>query len=116
MQVKPNMISNDVPRGGRDPLIVSESGFWGLITNSRKPAVEPVKYWIRSDVLPAIRKTGVYNNLTGIPLYNYEHDVAAVNYWAQHGPQPRVALPCGRERAGAMYARKGSGRNSVTAM
>lgn len=37
-QVSPNIVSTDIaPRGGRDPLVVTESGLFGLIMTSRKP-------------------------------------------------------------------------------
>lgn len=39
---------------------VNESGMYGLIFGSRKPAAKRFKKWIVSEVLPSIRKTGKY--------------------------------------------------------
>ena len=42
-------------------LTVSESGLYELIFNSRKPEAKAFKRWVRTDVLPSIRKTGAYS-------------------------------------------------------
>jgi prophage antirepressor-like protein len=41
--------------------IISESGLYGLITNSRKEEAKSFQRWVRKDVLPSIRKTGSYS-------------------------------------------------------
>lgn len=45
---------------GRPSLIISESGLYGLIAQSRKPTAKDFNRWVRKDVLPAIRKDGAY--------------------------------------------------------
>lgn len=55
-----NPYSIGVAPGGRDPLIISEPGLYGLIIKSRKPEAQAFKRWIKHDVLPAIRKDGAY--------------------------------------------------------
>ncbi len=40
--------------------IISESGFYTLVLRSRKPIAKPFRLWVTSEVLPAIRKTGIY--------------------------------------------------------
>ncbi len=40
--------------------ILTESGFYSCIINSRKPMAKPFKKWVTSEVLPSIRKTGSY--------------------------------------------------------
>lgn len=58
---KSNISSSDVGQsGGRDPLIISESGLYALILRSRKPEAREFKRWVTHEVLPAIRKTGGY--------------------------------------------------------
>jgi prophage antirepressor-like protein len=57
--MNPNTIG--VPSGGRDMLIVSESGLYSLIFKSRKPEAKAFSKWVRSEVLPSIRKTGSYS-------------------------------------------------------
>lgn len=46
--------------GGHNPLIVSESGLYHLTLKSRKPVAKPFQRWVTHEVLPAIRKTGMY--------------------------------------------------------
>lgn len=41
--------------------IVSEPGLYALIQQSRKPEAKPFKRWVNHDVLPSIRKHGVYS-------------------------------------------------------
>lgn len=40
--------------------IVSESGLYSLILQSRKPEAKAFKKWVTSEVLPSIRKYGYY--------------------------------------------------------
>lgn len=58
-EVNPNTIG--VARnGGHDWLIVSEAGLYGLILKSRKPEARAFKRWVTHEVLPSIRRHGVY--------------------------------------------------------
>ncbi|MGE4555561.1 MAG: Bro-N domain-containing protein [Desulfovibrionaceae bacterium] len=41
-------------------FIISESGLYSLTLRSRKPQAKAFKKWITKEVLPQIRKTGVY--------------------------------------------------------
>ena len=45
---------------GAAPLIVSEAGMYSLILRSRKPEAKRFKRWVTHDVLPSIRKHGIY--------------------------------------------------------
>ena len=47
--------------GNQELLIVSESGLYSLVLGSRKPEAKVFKRWITHEVIPAIRKTGVYS-------------------------------------------------------
>ena len=40
--------------------IISEPGFYDLISVSRKPEAKAFKYWVSHEVLPSIRKQGLY--------------------------------------------------------
>lgn len=58
-------LSNDysidiAQNGGKSPLIISESGLYGLVLKSRKPEAKEFKRWITHEVLPSIRKHGAY--------------------------------------------------------
>ncbi len=46
--------------GQRGAHLINESGLYALIIASRLPAAKKFKRWVTSEVLPAIRKTGVY--------------------------------------------------------
>lgn len=56
-RVPSTIISND---GGPSRLVVNESGLYELILGSRKPEAKAFKRWIKRDVLPSIRKNGMY--------------------------------------------------------
>lgn len=49
---------SDMP--GQPPELVSESGLYKLIIQSRKPEAREFKNWVTGTVLPAIRKDGAY--------------------------------------------------------
>lgn len=51
----------DTLGGKQDVLMVNESGMYGLIGKSRKPAAKRFNKWVRSEVLPSIAKTGRYS-------------------------------------------------------
>lgn len=59
-------------------MIVSESGLYALVMNSRKPEARSFRKWVTSVVLPTIRKDGAYmtNEKAPAVLANPE---AAVN-------------------------------------
>lgn len=48
------------PGGMQDAVIVSESGLYKLVLRSNRPEALAFRNWVTKDVLPAIRKTGVY--------------------------------------------------------
>ena len=45
---------------GRNVTIINESGLYSLILSSKLPKAKEFKHWVTSEVLPAIRKHGVY--------------------------------------------------------
>lgn len=48
------------PGGAQQMVIVNEAGLYKLIFTSRKPEAEKFTEWVTSDVLPTIRKHGIY--------------------------------------------------------
>lgn len=62
---------------GRDqnPILINESGLYSLIFASKKPSAKKFKKWVTSEVLPSIRKTGMY--ATDYLLDNPEVAIAA---------------------------------------
>lgn len=53
---------NSIPTLGgiQDLLIVSESGLYSLVLGSRKPEAKAFKRWVTHEVIPSIRKYGMY--------------------------------------------------------
>ncbi|MGJ0393046.1 MAG: BRO-N domain-containing protein [Methylocystis sp.] len=47
--------------GDQQMSIISESGLYALIFTSRKPEARVFRKWVTAEVLPALRKTGVYD-------------------------------------------------------
>ena len=54
-------VTNRYTLGGRqDITVINESGLYSLILSSKLPKAKKFKRWVTSEVLPAIRKTGMY--------------------------------------------------------
>lgn len=54
--------------GGRQEVtIINESGLYSLTFSSRKDEAKRFRKWVTSEVLPAIRKTGGYNQAQHVP-------------------------------------------------
>lgn len=55
------LISNEgITRGNPNMTVVNEAGLYTLILSSRKPEAKTFKRWITHDVIPSIRKHGIY--------------------------------------------------------
>ena len=50
----------DTPGGKQEIVFINESGLYSLILSSKMPKARQFKRWVTADVLPAIRKHGVY--------------------------------------------------------
>lgn len=48
------------PGGKQDLQIINESGLYSLIMSSKLPKAKEFKHWVTSEVLPSIRKNGMY--------------------------------------------------------
>lgn len=57
------MSKMDTPSGEQEMLIINESGLYSLILSSKMPKAKAFKHWVTSEVLPAIRKNGVYETV-----------------------------------------------------
>lgn len=51
---------SDGKRGNPNQTIINESGLYSLILGSKLPTAKKFKKWVTSDVLPSIRKHGMY--------------------------------------------------------
>lgn len=50
----------------QNPIIINESGLYSLILSSKLPKAKEFKHWVTSEVLPSIRKHGLYATDTTI--------------------------------------------------
>lgn len=48
------------PGGEQNMVIINESGLYDLVLSSKLPTARKFRHWVTSDVLPNIRKHGVY--------------------------------------------------------
>lgn len=48
------------PGGNQEMSIINEPGLYSLVLGSRKPQAKAFKRWITHDVIPSIRKHGMY--------------------------------------------------------
>jgi len=46
--------------GAQSHNVVNEPGLYSMVLGSRKPEAKAFKRWITHDVIPTIRKTGMY--------------------------------------------------------
>ena len=53
-------ISISTPGGQQEMSIINEPGLYTLVLGSRKPEAKAFKRWVTHDVLPALRKHGMY--------------------------------------------------------
>ena len=49
------------PSGTQGMTIINESGLYSLVLSSRLPGAKKFRQWVTSEVLPSIRRTGVYS-------------------------------------------------------
>lgn len=50
------------PGGNQQLSVINESGLYTLILTSRKPEAKKFKKWVTNEVLPSIRRTGMYQH------------------------------------------------------
>lgn len=58
--VTPHRVRASIPSLHHRSVIISESGLYKLVMRSDKPAARKFQDWVTRDVLPAIRKDGMY--------------------------------------------------------
>lgn len=54
--------SIQTPGGEQQMTVVDESGLYALVLKSRKPDAKRFRKWLTSEVVPSIRKNGIYLN------------------------------------------------------
>lgn len=80
------------PSGDQEMLVIDESGLYSAILRSRKPEAKPFRKWVTKEVLPAIRKAGVYHAKPVTPLRVYSTLIGGVTTLAVDGRELWEAL------------------------
>ena len=83
--------------GGKQRMaIINEPGLYSLVITSRKPEAKAFKRWITHEVIPAIRKHGVYITDEKLKLFA-EHpellDALMKSLYAAHAENLRLPYP-----------------------
>ena len=86
--------------------LVSESGLYDLIMQSRKPEAKAFKRWVTHEVLPSIRKTGKYDARPTVPSYMLESEEERAIAWAEEHRQARLALEAKEREIKSLQAQK----------
>jgi len=86
----------DTLGGSQDMTMISESGLYALIMRSNKPEAKSFRKWVTSEVLPAIRKTGMY-----VP----QHVMDRISVLEQMVLELRDALPVQNQKISFRTAR-----------
>ena len=86
--------------------LVSESGLYDLIMQSRKPEAKAFKRWVTHEVIPSIRKTGKYEAHPTIPSYMLESEEERAIAWAEEHRQARLALEAKEREIKSLQAQK----------
>jgi prophage antirepressor-like protein len=60
-QDEQELVSVKTGSGAKHAIYVTESGLFALVLTSRKPEAKPFRKWVTSEVLPEIRRTGLYS-------------------------------------------------------
>lgn len=100
--------------------LVSESGLYDLIMQSRKPEAKAFKRWVTHEVLPSIRKTGSYS-VKGqeVTLPNFCNPAEAARAWAdlyeknQAAEKRAITAEAERDEAIRTKAQIGSSREAT---
>ena len=57
------VVKHDTLSGSTKTALINESGLYSLILSSKMPKAKAFKHWVTGEVLPAIRKNGVYESV-----------------------------------------------------
>lgn len=55
-----NSFSNRLSKSSRQMYVINESGLYSLIFGSKLESAQKFKHWVTSEILPSIRKNGIY--------------------------------------------------------
>lgn len=110
------------PGGTQEMTMVNESGLYLLIFQSRKPEAKAFRKWVTSEVLPRIRKTGMYevtvpaldvprrSTRAGLNTKTLEL-LWTIDSMLMHGDVNAIAIECGVSRQTVHCVLSGKNRN-----
>ena len=77
----------------KETIVINESGLYSLILRSKLPTAKKFKRWVTSEVLPSIRKNGMYmtNNVVDKILEDPEEFAKIVNAYAEEHKKRKEA-------------------------
>ena len=89
-----DVISSKLDGMNMRSILINESGLYAAVIGSQLPSAKKFKRWITSEVLPQIRKTGSYMDLTSLPpeLQLMNALVQQVNIQALNQQKLQIAL------------------------
>lgn len=90
---KNNVVIRDGTTGNPEKTIINEAGLFALVMKSKMVKAVEFQDWVCEEVLPSIRKTGVYYASGGSPA-----DKVALRRWIKTGEPMGVADFCARLR------------------
>ncbi|TES56173.1 phage antirepressor [Halalkalibacterium halodurans] len=71
--------------------IINEFGLYSLVLSSRKPEAKKFKRWVTHEILPSIRKTGVYQvEAAPAPSYMIEDPIERAKQWIKEQEKVRL--------------------------
>lgn len=73
---KNSVAIHDGKKGNPNQVVINESGMYSLVLSSKLPNAKKFKRWVTNEVLPSIRKNGVY--MTDQTAYDITHDKDAL--------------------------------------
>ena len=72
---KSNVVIHD-GRQNRKMVIINESGLYSLILSSKLPAAKAFKRWVTSEILPSVRRNGLYVTDDALKKLFYDSEFA----------------------------------------
>lgn len=87
--------SVSTPGGTQKLTIINESGLYALVLRSKKPEARKFAKWVTREVLPAIRKTGRYEEAAGVAHITPEQllaDALSHGRWFMSFADGRITL------------------------
>ena len=65
----------DTLGGSQEMTVINESGLYSLVLRSKLPGAKKFRRWVTSEVLPQIRKTGIYSPNNQLVLSEFKGQV-----------------------------------------